>query len=363
MRDRHVLIVDDNPKNIQMLGQMLSEQGYKLVIATNGVEALKAAETVQPDLILLDVMMPVMDGFEACKKLKESENTKKIPVIFLTAKNETEDVIKGFELGAVDYVTKPFNSNELLARVSTHLELKLSKETILQQSEEREEMLHILCHDLSNPIWAAQTGLQFSRNTEELFQRKDNIISVLQHACNIIKLVRTLRAISTGKHNITLNKVNLKHSINQSLSMLQYQLKEKNISPAVHISPSLYVKVEETSFINSVLNNILTNAIKFSFEGDSITLEAEERNNMIVLSIRDYGIGMSPELIDKLFAVNQETTRYGTNGEKGTGFGMPLVQGFVTMYGGSIEVLSEEKSEDSADHGTTIRINLQSHTS
>ncbi|MBF0287468.1 MAG: hybrid sensor histidine kinase/response regulator [SAR324 cluster bacterium] len=362
LKDMHILIVDDNPKNIQVLGQMLNEQNYKIVVATNGAEAVKAAQAVQPDLILLDVMMPVMDGFEACKQLKGLETTSNIPVIFLTAKNETDDLVKGFELGAVDYVTKPFNSAELLARVRTHLELNLSRKTILRQSQEREEILHILCHDLSNPIWAAQTGLQFAKNPQELFERKENIVSVLQHASNIIKLVRTLRAISTGKHKIVLTGINLSDAVEQSLEMLQYKLTEKEIFPAVHIDASLHVKAEKISLINSVLNNILTNAIKFSFAGNPLKIEAEKKGSMVVLSIRDYGIGIPKNLKDRLFAVDQETTRFGTNGEQGTGFGMPLVKGFVTAYEGSIEVLSEEKTEDSADHGTTILIKLQSDT-
>ncbi len=118
-----ILIVDDTPANIQTLSAILKERGYQISVATNGRQALEVVSKIRPDLILLDVMMPEMDGFEACKKLKESPEWHDIPIIFLTAKTETDDIVRGFELGAVDYVAKPFNAHELLARVNTHLSM------------------------------------------------------------------------------------------------------------------------------------------------------------------------------------------------------------------------------------------------
>jgi DNA-binding response OmpR family regulator len=118
-----ILVVDDNPQNVQFLGNLLLVQEYELGVAQNGVEALKFLEESLPDLILLDIMMPEMDGLEFCSILKSNINLSHIPVIFLTAKTETEDIVKGFEVGGVDYITKPFITAELLARVKTHLEI------------------------------------------------------------------------------------------------------------------------------------------------------------------------------------------------------------------------------------------------
>lgn len=123
-----VLIVDDVPKNLQVLGNILRKQEYNIAAATSGKQALDLVKNIQPDLILLDIMMPDIDGFEVCKKLKESTESKDIPVIFLTAKTGTDDIVKGFEVGAVDYLTKPFNSAELLARANTHIELKKARD-------------------------------------------------------------------------------------------------------------------------------------------------------------------------------------------------------------------------------------------
>jgi len=123
-----VLIVDDVPKNLQVLGNILRKKDYNIAAATSGKQALDMVEKILPDLILLDIMMPDIDGFQVCEKLNASKRSKDIPVIFLTAKTSTEDIVKGFEVGAVDYLTKPFNSSELLARAHTHIELKKARD-------------------------------------------------------------------------------------------------------------------------------------------------------------------------------------------------------------------------------------------
>ena len=166
-----ILIVDDTQRNIQVLGSILMKEKYQISVAKNGLEALKVVKNVMPDIILLDIMMPELDGFETCKRLKESDKTKDIPVIFLTAKIETEDIIKGFELGAVDYITKPFNSKELLVRVNTHLDLKYAHEKI----KKSEQILRAKNDELNqqneeiqsiNEALNEQKGLVEERNTE-----------------------------------------------------------------------------------------------------------------------------------------------------------------------------------------------------
>ena len=146
--DARILIVDDTLQNIQVLGTILREEGYQLNVAQNGVQALEAVQKILPDLILLDIMMPEMDGFEACRHLKEDAKTRDIPIIFLTAKIETEDIVHGFSLGAVDYVTKPFNPTELLSRVQTHLQLKTAREKLADLADK-------LSHYLSPPVYAS----------------------------------------------------------------------------------------------------------------------------------------------------------------------------------------------------------------
>src|SRR5437867_917096 len=147
-----ILVVDDITKNLQVVGTMLRNAGYEVMPTTSGGQALERVRVQPPDLILLDLMMPEMDGIEVCRRLKMDALTRQIPVIFLTASNEMEHLVNGFQAGAVDYVTKPFNPPELLARVRTHIELKLARERLREMNDEKDEFMGIAAHDLRNPL-------------------------------------------------------------------------------------------------------------------------------------------------------------------------------------------------------------------
>ncbi len=138
-KDIHILVVDDSKENLSVVSKILKDKGLNLALALDGKNALKILESDDIDLILLDIMMPDMDGFEVCKAIKKNPSLKDIPVIFLTAKTETEDIIKGFKLGGVDYITKPFNKEELYVRIKTHLELKFMREYFKEQAKESKE--------------------------------------------------------------------------------------------------------------------------------------------------------------------------------------------------------------------------------
>jgi len=151
----HILIVDDNQENLKVVSNYLKEKFYKIALAINGKSALKILESNKIDLILLDIMMPEMDGFELCKILKENPGTKDIPVIFLTAMIETDDIVRGFQIGGVDYITKPFKKEELYARVSNHIQLKKIRDLLKKRTEDsiksRDEFMRTL-YNLSKMI-------------------------------------------------------------------------------------------------------------------------------------------------------------------------------------------------------------------
>ena len=355
-----VLIVDDTPKNIQIVGSILRKSiQCEFAFATNGKQALETLNGITPDLILLDVMMPEMDGYEVCSRLKADDKTKDIPVIFLTAKTETDDIVMGFEKGAVDYVTKPFNPAELLARVNTQLKLKERNDTITRINNEQKEMLHVLCHDLANPVGTAAGLLELAREQPETFEElAGDITVVLNNALQIISLVRKMRALAEGKMVVNLDPVNLSYALDKSMLILKARFEEKSVSLNVKIPENLHVMAEGTSLINSVLNNILTNAVKFSYPGSSVDVTATELDGKVILSVRDQGIGMPERLLDDIFNINKPTSRQGTNGESGTGFGMPLMKRFVNAYGGDIEVRSQDKKTHPDDHGTEVIVTL-----
>ena len=347
-----ILIVDDEPKNLQVLGTILSRQRYYFTPATSGAQALKIVEKKLPDLILLDIMMPDMDGYEVCSILKKAPRTKDIPIIFLTAKTETEHIVKGFEMGAVDYVTKPFTPEELLARIKTHLEM-------IKISNERKELLHILSHDLANTYNPIISGLKMINDYKTFERMKQSFHTAADNGMRIIRLVREMRALEENKKRLPLDVFPLIEAVNESELLLQRICLEKNIEFVVDMDESLTVYVEYTSFVNSVINNLLTNAIKFSFPGSKILITANAAGEQVVISIRDFGIGISEALIKDLFNMRKTTSRIGTSGETGTGFGMPLVKKFIEIYGGLIEVFSREKTDDEIDHGTEIRLTLE----
>jgi two-component system, sensor histidine kinase and response regulator len=358
-RNACILIVDDTVENIQVLGGILRESGFEINVARNGRQALDSVAAIPPDLILLDIMMPVMDGFETCTQLKANAETRGIPVIFLTAKTETEDIVRGFQIGAVDYIVKPFNPEELLVRVNTHLDLKFSREIILRQNAERQELIHILCHDLTNPISFIAGMLQIADDRPEiLIKKKDLLVKATNNCLNIIELVRRMRALEEGKLGLRLTPVDLNSAVTESMLQLQQRFDEKRIEAVLKLAPSLMVRADRTSLVNSVLNNILTNALKFSYPGTKIIIEGHRQGQVVQLTVTDSGIGMSPKLLQSIFELGVTTSREGTSGENGTGFGMPLIKKFVTAYGGTIEVSSTEKTKAAETHGTQVRLVL-----
>ena len=351
-----ILIADDTLQNVQVLGAILKKQGYNLALAKDGAQAVDQAYKLNPDLILLDVMMPEMDGFEACRELKSMARTKDIPIIFLTALSGSEDVIKGLEYGGADYVAKPFNAAELLARVRTQLELRERQNEIHAKSYELKELLHVLCHDMLVPLGTIFSLLEHLEESPEDFKEcRTYMKDVTANALDLISLIRKMRAVE--EKSLHPLPVNLNHSVTNSLTMVESKAREKKITINVDLVENCpEVMAEETSLINSVLNNLLTNAIKFSYEGSVILLTTAIDHDRVVLKIVDQGIGMPEILMADLFDLSKATSRPGTKNERGTGFGMPLVKKFTDIYGAELLVRSREEKEENTNHGTEIEI-------
>lgn len=346
-----VLIVDDTPKNIQVLGTILKQENYQINIAINGKQAIEMAQKVLPDIILLDIMMPEMDGFEACKILKEDPLTQNIPIIFLSAKNEAEDIIKGLELGASDYVTKPFNAAELLARVNTHLSLKKNKEELEKQNIERKVLLQVIAHDLTNPLVGIQgivDLLKVSTSIEEIMEFVPFLATGVENALDIVELIRTMQSLDNAQKDWELSHIPFKKSVDEVIQKLNKKYNEKDIKWEINVPDDLCVLVEKTSFINSVLYNVMENAIKFSNLGGSVKIDGSiDEEGHVQILISDKGIGMSEKLLSEVFLVEAKTNRPGTMGETGTGYGLPLVKKFMDIYSGSISIESDSQKDKS----------------
>lgn len=353
-----LLLVDDTPTNIDILVALLKPD-YTLKIATHGEKALRICEMDSGvDLVLLDVMMPGMDGFEVCRRLRDTPATRELPILFLTAKSEADDILDGFAAGGNDYLTKPFHPQELRARVRTHLALRSQQLEIERKNEELKELLHVLCHDVANQFMGLSMSLEFVE-PDSLATLKDMLPYMKVAVKNGIELTETVRNLRRSEDRyIDLSTVPLREALDESLLLLQAKIQAKNLSIALE-APDIGVIAERCTLINSVFNNILTNAIKYSQPGARIDICATREGPEMRIRFRDHGIGMPAPLVEHLFDVAKTQSRPGTAGERGTGFGMPIMHRFVTRFGGRIEVSSREASSHPDNPGTEMTVWLR----
>ncbi len=355
-----VFIVDDNQKVRRVLRRHLKKKEYDIYEAENGTMALTEIEKIRPDLILLDVMMPDMDGFEVCKRLKQNPAISNIPIIFLTAKSEEDDIIAGLELGAVDYITKPFSHKELMTRVNTHIELKTARDTILLQREElkraneelkksnatKNKFFSIISHDLGN-FFHALIGLS-SMLTEEhdslSVEKKEKVFEIIlkssEKGYRLLQNLLQWSQAQTGKITSKPTKFGLKTFIADNFELSSTQAKAKNITLVSSISDTTTVFTDK-NMLDTVIRNLISNAIKFTPVNGKVELLSEEKDSEVEISISDTGVGISPQDIEKLFRVDINHSTIGTGEEKGTGLGLILCKEFVEKNGGKIWVESE----------------------
>ena len=349
-----ILIVDDNPKNLQLAASVLNPF-YRLFLADSGEKAIKTAEAKIPDLILLDIMMPDINGFEVCKALKQNETTKKIPIIFITAKTEEEDISLAFELGGADYVTKPFKIKEVLARVKTQIDLKQAQNMLEKQNLElkdlvqnRDAFFSIIAHDLRSPF---QGLLGFTKMLADDFDTFTNndlnplLISMHNSVESLYGLLNDLLdwvRLHRGAMLHTPQKLNLSEVITKSVYSLEQVISKKQIDMVITVDDKMIIYADEF-MINSIFNNLLSNAIKFTNKGGKVSINAKKmENNFLWISINDNGIGMSKSITDRLFKINEQIGYNGTEGEKSNGLGLILTKDFVVTNGGRIWVDSIE---------------------
>jgi len=343
-----VLVVDDHPQNLKVLGTILNENGYFPLFAQSGVKALSAIKKKLPDLILLDILMQEMDGFEMCKRLKQDTTLAEIPVIFLSAKTEKEDVIAGLELGAVDYVTKPFNHKELMTRVNTHLELKTVKAELSQKVEELKQAntkLDQKVEELKQANATKDKSLLADNDTQLSDEKRKKLSQhILQASGSGYHLLENLLEWSisqTGRIQVTPATLDLKEIIDHNIELVGENAGAKHISICSSIDDITSV-VADGNMLDTVIRNLLTNAVKFTPTNGKVEISAKTEAHEVEISISDTGVGIKPEDWDKLFRVDVSFTTRGTAQEKGSGLGLILCQEFVEKNGGTIGVESQE---------------------
>lgn len=352
-----ILVVDDVQLNLDLIKEILSGNGYMVATAINGRSALAKAKAHKFDLILLDIVLPDIDGFDVCATLKANPQTKEIPVIFLTAKKESDAITKGFHAGAVDYIPKPFSREELLARVDLHLtlrktqdELIRSKDLALASEKAKAAFLAGISHEIRTPMNGIIGMTDILKRTCLSKQQLEyvEIIGISgENLLSIINDVLDFSKIEAGQ--VTSERINFRLSdeVSEVIKILRYKAEQKGLELSFHLAEGIpEFLIGDPLRLKQVLINLSNNAIKFTDEGFvSISCELLEENKKIArlkFSVSDSGIGISEENQGKLFRAFSQAETSTTRKFGGTGLGLVISKNLVELMKGKIGVFSEE---------------------
>lgn len=355
--DSKILIVDDVETNLDIIVSGLGSR-YRIRVALDGKDALKSVANDPPDLILLDIMMPGMDGYEVCEALKKEDKHFDIPVIFLTAKSENVDIIRGFEVGAVDYVTKPFNLDELRMRINTHLELRAARKKIeeqnnslVQASRFRDDVDHIIRHDLKSPLNSIVGFPQIIKRREpDLSEKTIHYLDVIYEAGTrmgkMIDLSLYLIKMEEGEFNVPLRPVNMVSVLAQIKNDLQPLISAKQVDIAVQ-APESFLVLGEEILCYSLLANLIKNAVEAAPEESKISISANMQDRDGLIKIHNEG-SVPEEVRERFFE------KFVTQGKKhGTGLGTYSAWLITQNLKGQIYMQSSEQA------GTMVTVHLQ----
>ena len=359
-----ILLVDDNPTNLGMIFDCLVGFGATVLVAQDGASAFRLIKEDKPDLILLDVMMPGMNGFEVCKQLKEAEGTKDIPIIFMTALSDTANKIKGFELGGVDYITKPVQYGEVLARVRTHITIQNLQQHILEQNEQLRELnaskdtfFSIIAHDLKNPFTALLGMTEvLAENLDGWDKNKirdfiDRLHNVSKNLYGLLENLLAWSRLQRGRMDCVKEPINIEDLITHNLILFCQNAKQKHIILEKSIEGQVFAYAD-LRMIDTAMRNLLSNAIKFTADSGIVSVSAREKDTVIEVSVSDTGTGIREEHFSDLFRIDKRFTMRGTADESGSGLGLILCKELIEKNGGEIGVESE------LGKGTTITFTL-----
>lgn len=360
-----ILIVDDVASNVLLLKVLLTNEKYQIFTASDGTQALAAVETNRPDLILLDVMMPGLSGFEVAEKLKANPETVEIPIIFLTALNSPADIVKGFQVGGNDFITKPFNKDELIIRVRHQISLVAAKRIIMEQTEElrkaiatRDKLYSVIAHDLRSPMGSIKMVLNMlilSLPKETISEEMSHSLTVANQTTeNVFALLDNLlkwTKIQIGKLNVVYQDADIVEQVEGVVEVYKMVAEIKKISIKLDMPESLVVNAD-IDMIKTVIRNFLSNAVKFSNEGTEVLVKVEVKGDRAVISVQDHGCGIDEEGQKMLLHTNTHFSTFGTNNEEGLGLGLLLCQDFVTKNGGKLWFTSVK------DKGSTFYFDL-----
>lgn len=356
-REAKILIVDDDPVNLSILSHHLSNVGLEVFVAQDGEAALEQTCRQPPDLILLDILMPGLDGFEVCRRLKDQPETRDIPIIFMTALTNTRDLVTGFDVGAVDYIPKPFTPEEVLARVTTHLTLHRQRSEVDHLNTMKNKFFEIISKDMIEVLSSLVSLSDFLVMAVSQIPR-DNVHNAakmvetsVQNAIKLLENLSNWAKIQNGTFELEPEALNLHELVLENIVQLRNHARKKQITLSHSVHSDTYVYADYVS-ASTILHNLLVNALWFTQNGGKVDVSAKEIEHFIQVTISDTGIGIQQEDLNKLFRIDQKFRRQGTAGEHGTGLGLILCKNLIEISGGQIWV------ESSVGHGSTFTFTL-----
>ncbi|SCM59542.1 Alkaline phosphatase synthesis transcriptional regulatory protein PhoP [Petrimonas mucosa] len=353
-----ILVVDDIPANVLLLKMMLEQSGFGVLTAQGAEEAFSRLEEEQVDLILMDVLMPGVDGFELAKQLKEHSDYQEIPIIFLTALNTSTDVIKGFQLGGDDFISKPFNKEELLVRIRYQLNMLEAKRTIKRQTAElektiagRDALYSVIAHDLRVPMSSMKMILnalaikakEQHGNEAELVDMLHSANEISEHLFVLLDNLLKWTSSQLGRLKAVPQSINLPELVEGIVEVSSIIAATKDIQ--LNFYPSSMTGMEvfvDIDMIKTSIRNLISNAIKFSYRGKEVDVVVKLKDGKAILEVIDHGCGISQENQAKLMNLSSHYTTFGTENESGSGLGLLLVSEFLKLNNGRVFFTSKE---------------------
>lgn len=350
--DYKILIVDDVMSNVLLLKILLTNEKFQVCTANCGNACIEQARKEHPDLILLDVMMPDISGFDTAVIMKKDPELKEIPIIFLTALNTPADLVKGFQVGASDFLTKPFNKEELVMRVMQQISLVAAKRIIVKQNAElratlsnRDKMYSVIAHDLRSPMASIRMVLNLvvqSASPEivgpELYALLDQANRESEEVHDLLDNLLKWTKSQTGRLNVVMQDLDLNDIIPGVVDIFDMIAQTKKIKLDLQRPDTPIMVRADNDMLKTVVRNFMSNAIKFSPEGSSIEIKVLQEGEFAKVSVTDHGVGIAPERLGSIF--HKGETTYGTGGEEGSGLGLQLCQDFSRKIGGDCLVES-----------------------
>ncbi len=353
-----LLIVDDQEENLRVVGTVLTAIGYDIAAATSAAQAFKRLASRKPDLILLDVLMPDMDGLEMCRKIHENPVLQDIPIIFLSAADDKNLIVQALEAGGVDYVTKPFNKAELVSRVRTQLSLKEARDQLRALAEDKDEILGILAHDLKNHLAGINLSSELLRESAtELPERCANLVENIAHSSErMAAFVKEFLANQAAERwQVALHPVNLVDLVQSMTAAHQSAAVIKNIQLKPQLPDQPVVAAADGEGLRQVLDNLLSNAIKFTPPGGEVTLTVStSAAGRALCQISDNGPGFSEGDREKMFRRYGRLSARPTAGEPSTGLGLSIVKRLIDAMQGELTLVEQ----DAATAGASFLISL-----